>query len=679
MKLPISMIRAMVETKLSPEEIGDLLTMAGFELEGIEGDVLDLKVMANRGDGLSALGMAREILAKDAGAQATDLYKRAVGRFGDVVLGDAEGVATVSIETPDCNRFAVRMFRDVRNGASPDWLRDALTQAGVRPISLIVDLTNYVMLELGQPMHAFDHDKLTEGRIVVRQARAGEKLATLDGIQHELNSEQMMVCDAVRPVGAAGIMGGADTEVSASTRNVLLESAHFLNSSVRRTRKQFGLNTEASYRFERSVDPEGVVAALNRFAELYAEIAGPEGIVAGVIDVYPNPPAVRSIPVRVSRGNHLLGMEISPEQAKAYLTALGFEVSGSGEPFTVKVPTWRPDVLREEDVIEELGRVHGYEKIPETLPQGTTPRGGVFGPLKLIEDAREIALRCGLQEVVSHSLRDAHPLDFTPDWRVEVRNPHSPEMRLLRDSLLPGLAEAAHRNGGRDLHLFEIGKVFVRGEYQFDESPELAILSTGKLEAPHWVGGANADADFYSLKGTIEQLLASLGLHAEYLPPNDPDRRLHPTRQAGVLLDGGKLWAGFVGQIHPDIAEEIGLPSATFVAEIDLLVLATESAIEPRLKELSRNPAVRRDIAILVEKAVPYRDIAERIESACGAILERHWLFDIYEGDNLPAGHHSLTIALQLRKMGENLTDDEANQVRDRAVEALAALGAKQR
>lgn len=688
MKLPMSMILSLVETRLSPQEVGDLLTMAGFELEGIESveaeAVLDLKVMANRGDALSAMGMAREILAKDASAQPTELYRRATGRFESRSFPETSvttsEITRVEIATPNCTRYVARCFRNVQNGPSPEWLQKILRQAGMRPISLFVDLTNYILLELGQPLHAFDHDRLVEGRIVVRQAREGEKLRTLDGVDHTLRPHQMVIADAERPVAAAGIMGGEETEVSDSTRNVLLESAHFAPSSVRRTRKDLGLNTEASYRFERWVDPDGVVAALDRFAELYAEIVGPSAeIAAGGIDLYPSPARSIQIPFRLDRCRTLLGMELQPDEAETALTRLGMAVDRSQESWSVSIPSWRPDVVREIDLIEEVGRVCGYDRIPEKLPQGSTPLGGTFGPLRLIEQTREVMLRAGFDEIVSHSLRDRHPFDFTSDWRVEVRNPHSPEMRMLRDSLLPGLADAAHRNGLRDLHLFEIGKVFVQGDYQIDESPELAILSTGSLDQPHWAGKELVQADFYSMKGVLERLLATLGLHAEYLPPNDPDRRLHPTRQAGILLDGGKLWAGTFGQIHPDLAEELGLPPSTILAEVDLLVLATEVPAEPRLHDISRNPSIRRDIAVVVEKSVPYRDIEKRIEGACGQILEKHWLFDVYEGPSLPERHHSLAIALQFRKPGENLTDEEANQVRDRAVEALAELGAKLR
>ncbi len=670
MKFPVSMLRDFVTTSLSAEEIGDVLTMAGFELEGIEtvegDDVLDIKVVSNRGDGLSVFGLTREILAKDAAATATDLYRRACDRFPlpDVADTTIANRVTARIETDDCSRFACRMFTGLRPASSPDWMQLRLRQAGMRPISLTVDLTNYVMLELGQPLHAFDFDKLRNG-IVVRRARPGEKLTTLNGDEHELREDQMMICDGERPVSAAGIMGGLDTEVSDATSTVLLESAHFLNTSIRRTRKQLGLSTEASYRFERSVDPEGVVGALNRYAEL---LGNHVEIVPGVLDVYPRPPEKHSLTVRMSRTVRLLGLPISAAEARGYLERLGFEVNGDGEPFTVNRPTWRPDIVREDDVIEEIGRVHGFDRIPETLPHGATTRGGVPPLESAIDEIRTKLIAAGFVQAISHTLRDAHPLDGASP-RIGPRNPGSPELALLRNSTLPSLADAARRNGGRDVHLCELGRVFSQGADGFRESRQLGLLSQGALSVPFRANESVPQADFFSLKGVIEALAPGLIWSA----PAEPDPRFHPTRQAAV----GEI--GIVGVIHPDVADGSGLPADTVMAELDLEALAALSLPTIHYKVLSRNPSVRRDIAFLVSKSVPYEQIARSIESACEPVLERHWLFDVYEGKGIPEGSHSLAVALHFRKLGENFTDEEANQVRERAVTALEAIGATRR
>lgn len=682
MKLSVLTLREFVNTALDTQAIGDLLTMAGFELEGIdeaEGqDVLDIKVMANRGDGLSALGLAREILAKDPNSTPTELYQRASGRFAGALPGGPTSGAKVAIESPNCTRYACLVYKGITNGASPDWLQKRLRATGQKSISLLVDLTNYVMLELGQPLHAFDLDKLQGGQIVVRQAREGEKLTTLDGSDHELQANQLMICDQNRPVAAAGIMGGQETEVSASTTNMLLESAHFVNTSVRKTRKQLALNTDASYRFERSVDPEGVVAALARFAELLQAETGAKPY-GGAIDVYPAPASQKPVKLRLNRAEALLGMPVAENEAVRALNALGFELNGSGGEFTVTPPTWRTDIQREDDVVEDLARVIGYEKIPETQPKATMTRGGVFDIPALIDVAREAMLRCGFTQVMNHTLQGKHPLDFRPQRRVGPRNPHSPEIAYMRDSLLPGLAEAAQRNGARNLHLFEIGRVFVKGEYQIDESPELSILSVGDLDYGHWVGGDVPKADFYSLKGVVEELAADLGDHVTFDYPRDPDPRFHPTRQSGVLLDNNRSWAGTIGQIHPNVAEELGLPYETFLAELDLLVFAIHDNAEPQLKSFSRNPAIRRDIAFVISKEVAYKEIDQAIRNSAGPELEKHWLFDIYSGKGIEDGYHSLAIALQIRKLGENLTDEQANAVRDRILEPILALGATMR
>ncbi|HVL37880.1 MAG TPA: phenylalanine--tRNA ligase subunit beta [Fimbriimonadaceae bacterium] len=688
MKFAYPMLLDFVETSLTAVEVGDLLTMAGFELEGIEeieGDpVLDVKVVSNRGDGLSVFGLAREVLAKDPSARPTALYQSAQNRFEGLErlgegkpLSEAQKQASVEIETSDCTRYACRLFEGVQNGPSPDWIQKRLRQAGQRPISLLVDLTNYVMLELGQPLHAFDFDTLRGGRIVVRYAREGESLVTLNGQRQELSeTRMMMICDAERPVAVAGVMGGQDTEVGPSTQRVLLESAHFKNTSVRRTRKLLALSTEASYRFERSVDPEGVVAALNRFAQLMSLIDGGASVLPGVLDAYPGKIQRRPIKLRVTRAVKLLGMPVTAQEAKGYLQRLGMEVHGLDEPFMVAPPSWRPDIVREDDLIEEIGRVHGYEKIPEELPHGASLQGGAQGVEAWTDRLREEIVRQGFVQTISHSLRGRHVLD---DPRLEAVGPRNPvpEMEYLRTSLLPSLADAARRNGGRDVHLFEVGNTFGRSGEELRERKLVALLSEGALEPPSWANKTTTMSGFFTLKGSLEAALAAVGTRLSFETPADPDPRLHPSRQAAVIAEGHEL--GVLGQIHPDAAHECALPPHTVVAELDVLLAYEHSRDGTRYRPVSRNPSVRRDMAVVIAREVQYRRIERAIEAACGEVLERQWLFDVYEGPGIPGGHHSLAIALQLRKMGENFTDEEANQVRDRAVQALASLGGKLR
>ncbi|MBS1721991.1 MAG: phenylalanine--tRNA ligase subunit beta [Armatimonadetes bacterium] len=672
MKLTESMLRDMVETRLTAEEIGDLLTMTGFELEDIEvveGEkVLDVNIMANRGDGASVLGLAREVLAKDPSAKPTSLFKGLADWTppADADAKDVNGLASVVIETSDCTRFSCRVFSNVSNGESPAWLKERLTKIGQRPISLLVDLTNYVMMETGQPMHAYDLAKVPAGKIIVRGARAGEKVKTLDGIERDLLPGEMMICDQSRPIGVAGVMGGEETEVSATTSACLLESAHFDHRSVRKTRKRLGLQTEASYRFERYVDPEGTVRAIERFGQLLAEAIGATAV-PGVVDVYPAPPVRPRLRLRPSRASALLGMPVTADEIERYLTALGCTVERQGDEFAVTAPTWRIDLEREDDFVEEVGRIHGYEKIPEALPIGTTPMGGTHGPLEVIDRVREALVRCGLTQCISHSLRDLHALD-APGGRTIVRNPHSPEMAHLRNSNLPCLAEAAQRNGGRDLQLFEIGRVFSPGV----EKPQLSILLTGALDQPSWRLKDRPNADFFTLKGILDRVFAAVGVDATWSLPKETDLRFHPTRSAE--LSG----VGIAGQIHPDVAEACDLPSDTVIAEIDLDGLTRLAPSVTHFHSVHRNPAARRDIAMVVSKDVAYEQINAAVRKAAGEVLEKHWLFDVYEGRGMEEGHHSLAIALQFRKAG-NFTDEEANQVRDSVVAALEGLGAKLR
>jgi len=675
------MLRDFVQTDLSAEQVGDLLTMAGFELEGIEDvdgeSVLDIKVMSNRGDGLSVFGLAREVLAKDGNSRATDLYdKTRTYAFGQraETLSISDDVATVEAE--ECNRFACRAYENVdAKGQSPEWMQKRLAQAGMRPISILVDLTNYVMLELGQPLHAFDRDKLVGERIVVRHARPGEKLTTLNEVEHELDG-QMMICDGGRPVGVPGVMGGLETEVTDSTKRLLLESANFRNTTVRKTRKQLGLNTEASYRFERSVDPEGVVRAIERFTDLLVA-SQPSATMSRVVDHYPGKKTREPLTLRVGRASMLLGMEIAPGQAKGYLERLGMNVQGE-EPLTVVPPSWRPDIVREIDLVEELGRVHGYERIPEELPIGHTPVGGAKGEYLDNDRLREALVRAGFIQIWSHSLRDLHPLD-EPGERVGPKNPASPEMAYLRNSHWPCLADAALRNGGRDLHVFEMGKVFSRHGAEFAEYLEFGVLSVGALLPANRQKEDVPEADFFSLKQSLIEVAGHVGVGLKFLPPTKTaDGRLHPTRQATILNDGGEM-VGVIGQIHPDLAEKVGLSPNTVLAAGYVDVLFGNAARHLALKSISRNPAVRRDISFEIAKAVPYSSVEAAIAQAGGDVLERQWLFDVYEGKGIGEGNHSLSIGLQLRKQGSNFTDEEANQVREKVVAALAGLGAKAR
>lgn len=669
------MLQDFVTSGLDADATAALLTMAGFEVEGVEeveGEaVLEIKVMSNRGDGLSALGLAREMLAKAPGAKATELYARMTG---PVVQASQDVDFPVSIESTDCDRFGVGRFDLVGSGSTPEWIQKRLRQAGMRPISLTVDLSNYVMLELGQPTHAYDLDTLRYGRIVVRSAAAGEKLTTLDGVDRELAPGQLMICDGESPIGVAGVMGGLNTEVTPLTKRILLESAHFLNRSVRKTRKALGLNTEASYRFERSVDPAGIERSIERFAELLASVTGAATRIGGVSVFGTAPKAAEPIRLRSDRARALLGMPISDADQQRYLTALGFGVAGRADVFAIVAPTWRPDIVREEDLIEEVGRVHGFDLVPETLPKGSTVQGGVFGFEGRVDRFRESFVRAGFRQIVGHSLVDRSVLEAPGVELVGPRVAASPEQGTLRSSLWITLVDAARRNGFKDLAIFEVGRVFFK-KSDLVESRRLGALCVGALAPAHRQSENWPRADFFSLKGVAEAALASLAIAFEAGPSQDS--RLHPTRQAAIVVGGVEV--GLIGQLHPDLSDRIDAPQDTILLELDLDRALSAETPPPAYHSISRNPSVRRDIAFLIEKSIPFSRVEGAIRAGAGESLEKLWLFDVYEGKGIPEGSHSLAVALQLRKFGENFTDEEANALREKVVASLESLGAVRR
>jgi phenylalanyl-tRNA synthetase beta chain len=679
-KFTASQLAKMIDHQLSPEELGNALTMAGFELEEIleaqPEPILDVNIMANRGDAASLLGMAREAAGSLPEAALTELMTRSAARpaASDAAAPDIRALTRVDIEADDCTRYACRIFRNVQNGPSPAWLQKELEQMGQRPISLLVDLTNYVMLEQGQPLHAFDLDKLSEKRIVVRYARPEETITTLDGEERTLQPHHMVIADAERAIAVAGVMGGLETEVSESTEWCLLESANFRPRSVRRTRKELGLNTEASWRFERHVDPEITAFALDRFAELYQEITGhsPE---PGVIDERRSAEEPRQVIARLDRAERLLGFEIDPEEALHRLHRLGFGARRNGVRITVDVPSWRADVLREEDVIEDLGRTLGYDRIPSVLPEGSTELGGLQGREAMIESLRQEALRCGFHQMVSHTLGGEHPLD-SADESVRVRSPHSPDMALLRGSHWPRLADALRVNGWGDLRVFEVG----RTHHATGEVRRLALAACGRTEAPSWRNTKPGGFGFFEMKGVVERLLERAGAPAAFRASADP--RLHPTRQAEIWA--GDHPVGLIGEIHPDLAVSLGWaaglkrPEGSWsLAEINLEALPLGES--RGYQGVSRLPALGRDIAVLTPLSLPFQQVEAAIRKAAGPWLESLRLFDVYEGPGVESGWQSWALALQWRHPERSLTDAEGNQMRDAVVQALESLGAKLR
>lgn len=689
MLVTLEWLKEYVEFDLSADETATLLTLAGLEVEGIGdsdlGPVLDVKVTPNRGDCLSVVGLAREIIAKLADrckpTSAWDDYRHGWAYGDEDGPYDCSSYASVTIEAPDlCPRYGARLVRGFDIGPSSALMQSRLTACGMRPISNIVDVTNYVLLELGQPLHAFDHDLLHGGRVVVRRARDGETITTIDGTEVSLTSEMLAICDEDHPVALAGVMGGAESEVTGNTHNLLLESAHFDPVCIRRTSKMVGVKSESSYRFERSVDPGGVVTALNRACRLIERETG-VAPVRGVIDVYPEGPKPRTIELDMARADLLLGMKVPLGDAMGYLTRLGLKVQPSGGgKLAVTVPERRADLKRADDIIEEIGRVHGYEHIPDELPVGRTLLGRESKSTAFEEKLRDRLVALGLNEVVCHSLRAPSPLDdVDSDGYVAPRTPAGPDLSVLRPTLIAGVAAAALYNLNRgilDIALFEIGRVFRRRDQGYEEGKHLALFLCGRKEPVSWhVGEKGPHFGFFDAKGLLSGLLETLGIRPAFVPRSDD--RLHPGRAADVLA--GKQTLGFFGEVHPSLAERVDLPLGSQIAEFDVDALMVACAEAPRFSPPPRFPSVRRDIAFVVPKSATYAEVEQVVRDRAGEVLEEVRLFDVYEGKGIPEGSHSLALALTLRKADGTLTDEEANEVRERVFSGLEALGARRR
>ncbi len=688
MRIPIEWLKDFVQVELSPDALAEQLTMAGLEVEEVldtpQGAVLSMYLTPNRGDCLSVFGVAREVYALlGESARPTELFHRLNAQILNPPpaepLQTAEH-ARVEIRDPDlCPRYAARVIRDIKPLPSPAQVQNRLLAAGMRPINNIVDATNYVMLELGQPLHAFDLHTLKEHTIIVRRAEPNERITTLDGQEHILSSQNLMICDAERPVAVAGVMGGAETEVTDDTRHILLESAHFSPMSVRATARQLGLRTESSYRFERFVDPNLVIVAQHRVCELLGQWTG-VAAVPGIIDVYPRPFEPRVLTVRLARAEQLLGFALDPDEARAALERLNLRPESIEGGFRVLIPLYRADLLREEDLVEELGRILGYDRIPAIPPQGFTTQGKDSPDGAFAERVRTVLLSAGLQEIVGHTLEAPSPLQSSGEGigelmyqPVPLQNPMSDELSCLRHSLMSSLVRAADHNrrrNRRDVHLFEIGRVFAQDvQGGFHEWTHLGILMTGQLHAPHWAVKPQP-ADFYALKGVVEHLLSELGITARFLPAEGHDHRLHPMRSAYVH-DAHDQRLGVLGELHPELQKQYEFRQRVYLAELGMTTLMHAAAHMVRYHPLPTYPPVLRDIAFVVEQSVPYAALEATIYETGGAWLEALRLFDRYTGAPVPEGYHSLAFSLVFRNPERTLTDEEVNARVEAIFEAL--------
>ena len=659
-----------------PEKTAEAISLRGFEVASVEaGDlpVIDFEITANRPDCLSHIGIAREASAIY-GVPLTLPNMTAPA----ITETRADAHLDVRLEDPTlCPRFCAQVF-EVRIGPSPQWLADRLTAAGVRPISNIVDVTNYVMLELGQPMHAYDLQALAGRALVIRRARSGERLKTLDGVDRPLDAEMLVIADADHASGVAGVMGGEGSEIGSQTRIIALESAYFQPASVRKTSKRLGLKTEASIRFERGLDVNAPPLGIARAAALFAQL-GAGAAIGPLIDRYPTPKPPVLVHLRAARIARLLGQAVPDADVPRILEPLGFEIgrdtSSAETAWHVVVPSFRVDVSREADLIEEVGRHYGFDRLPVTFPALTTPQPAP--PPEVLRDrrVRHVLTGAGFSESSTFAFieKDAGVPFCEPGFDPSpIANPLSEKFAVLRPSLLPGLLDSAAHNRRRerkDIQLFETGSRFTRD----GEGRAAAFVWAGAADGPHW-SHETRTADFFDVKGVVEQIAEAFDIAVTFAPASASFLVAGRAAIVRAQRNGDEITLGIVGQIAPSVTAARGFPASEplYAAEVDLHALGVIAAREDRLVDtLPRYPSIARDISILIDDTLPAATVRGTIRSAAPSTLVSITEFDRYQGKGVPEGRVSLSIRLIYRAPDRTLTDREAQEATETIVDVL--------
>jgi phenylalanyl-tRNA synthetase beta chain len=646
----------------------------------IQDEVLDLAIAPNRPDCLAVYGIARELHALTGAPLAPDPTDEDLELE---IAAAADGdLPEVVIDPEICLRFTVRVFENVQIGPSPLWLKARLTAAGQRPISNVVDITNYVMLLTGQPLHAFDLDKVAGGQLHVHRADDGQQMHTLDGVERTLDSSMALISDAGGPTSIAGIMGGQVSEVSDSTTRVAMEAATWVGSNISRTQAKLGLRTEASARFEKGLHPDLAIAAQRLAARLMVELTGAR-MVPGTVDEYPRPVPPRVVPLRTARVERLLGMAVPEAEIEAILGRLGFRVAAAEGGFEVTVPYWRDgDVQREADLVEEVARIYGLDKLPRTLPARREAVGRLTAAQRVRRRIEDALRDRGMTEVVAYSFTAPQTLARLRLGDVpllRLANPMSEDQSVMRPLLLPGLLDAARHNaahGRPRVALFESAHV-----YGVSEATEAASGATAADERHHLAGVLTEAspgtwrtkpraADYYAAKGLVEALLGSVGLGCTVVPGSQPF--LHPGRTASVIGEGAGL--GWIGELHPSVAREWDLDGTVAAFELDADLIAELAPGPAPYRDVTSFPAVIQDIAVVVDEGVPAAEIERIVRSGAGELLDRVELFDVYRGEQVGEGRKSLALRLEFRSPERTLTDEDVARARASIEEALKEI-----
>lgn len=660
----------------SEEQVGtDIL-----EVLSLSDEVMELDLTPNRSDCLSMLGVAFEIGA-------------ILGREVKLPNPEANLVETkttvkndvqVKIEAGDlCAHYAARYFENIQIKPSPLWLQNRLIASGIRPINNVVDITNFVMLEYGQPLHAFDAEKLEQRQIVVRRAKQGERLVTLDDQERELDEEMLLITDGTKPVAIAGVMGGANSEVTESTAKIVLESAKFDGSNVRKTSRKLGLRSEASQRFEKGVDPAGVIPALNRAAELLEQYAGAQ-VAQGIVQQVEQQREPIQLPLSLERVNQYLGTQMTFDELKQVFTRLKFPYEqAEGNQLLITVPTRRGDITRDVDLIEEAARLYGYDHIPTTLMTGVTTPGSLTREQKLRRIIRHSLTESGLYEAINYSFtlptwHEKWPGAYDKVVPIRLAMPMSEERSVLRTSLIPHLIDTAQYNRNRNIDqvaIFEIGSVFLTKEDQLTTLPEekslLSMLWTGSRHESHW-SYKSPSVDFYDVKGVLEQLFHQLGMseHIQYRAASFEG--MHPGRTASILWTKGEQAVEFgrIGQLHPQMQQDHDLED-TYVVELELSFIYEHASFDITYQSLPRYPAITRDIALVVDDSVTVGEIVATIKTEGGEHLSSVDVFDVFKGEKLGENKKSVALSLVYRDLERTLTDEEVTKAHGKIVQKL--------